>query len=139
MTADVESGGAPAPAPGEAEVLPGEADAWRAVLAAWEDESSHRAYLASFTDLDGLAAAGRRYRDVLAERPGDVVALRWRDEVVKRATVAGLAALPRSRLPGDGLPRGLKIGIAVAAVAAMLGGFAVYVVRALDLFSRGRP
>ncbi len=70
--------------------------AWRAVRARWDDDEAHRAYLASFADLDGLAEAGRRYREALAERPGDPVALRWRDEVIRRATASGLAALPRT-------------------------------------------
>ena len=56
----------------------------------------HRAYLRRFTDLEGFAVAGGRYRAVLAERPGDAVALRMRDELVKRATVYGLATLPRT-------------------------------------------
>lgn len=118
---------------------PGEAEAWQAVLAAWEDESCHRAYLALFTDLDGLAAAGRRYRAVLSDRPDDAVALRWRDEVVKRATVAGLAALPRSRPALGGIPRRLQLGLAAVALVAILGGFVAFIVRAFDLFSRGRP
>ena len=70
-------------------------DAWSAVLARWDDEEAHLAFLARFPDLEGLAGAGRRYREVLAERPGDPAALRWRDEILKRATVQGLMQLPR--------------------------------------------
>lgn len=130
MTADVDSGGAPVP--------PGDDDAWAQVLAGWDDDAAHRAFLARFTDLDGLAGAGARYRAVLAERPGDAVALRWRDEVVKRATAAGLAALPRTR-PLPAVPRTVKLGAAAAVFAVVLGAFAWFAVRAFDLFSRGRP
>ncbi|HET6921996.1 MAG TPA: hypothetical protein VFI16_02495 [Anaeromyxobacteraceae bacterium] len=74
-------------------------DAWAAVLARWDDEEAHRAFLARFADLEGLAGAGRRYRQALSERPGDPVALRWRDEILKRATVQGLMHLPRTSAP----------------------------------------
>lgn len=74
-------------------------EAWAAVLARWEDEESHHAFLARFGDLAGLAEAGRRYREVLAGKPGDAVALRWRDEIVRRATAQGLMQLPRTSPP----------------------------------------
>ncbi|HET8540499.1 MAG TPA: hypothetical protein VFL83_11565 [Anaeromyxobacter sp.] len=73
-----------------------EGAAWGEVLAGWDDEDRHRAYLERFQDLDGLASAGRRYRGVLAERPGDPIAARFRDEVVRRAVAQGLASLPRT-------------------------------------------
>src|SRR5512145_2382269 len=85
-----------------------EARAWAEVLAAWEDEAAHRAFLGRFQDLDGLARAGGRYRDALAERPDDAVARRWRDEVVKRATVAGLAAIPREAPAVPQVPRWVR-------------------------------
>lgn len=79
--------------------VPSEEEAWSQVLASWADEAAHRAYLARFTDLEGFAVAGGRYRDVLAERPQDAVALRMRDELVKKATIVGLATLPRTKPP----------------------------------------
>jgi hypothetical protein len=81
--------------------------AWAEVVLAWDDPASHRAYLDRFGDLEGLTRAGRRYRAVLAERPGEVTALRFRDEVVKRATVQGLAQLPRTAPPAP-MPRWVK-------------------------------
>ena len=114
--------GAPAPAGGEAE-------AWSEVLARWSDEGAHRRYLARFADLEGLALAGRRYREVLAARPGDPVAQRWRDEVVKRATVQGLAQLPRTPPPrqrGPGARRALLLAVVLASALA-----AAWVVREL--------
>jgi hypothetical protein len=91
MGRDVDSPGVPEGAP-----QAGEDAAWGEVASRWEDEEAHRAYLARSTDLDGLAEAGRRYRAALDARPGDPVAIRWRDEILRRATARALAALPRS-------------------------------------------
>jgi hypothetical protein len=85
-------------------------------------EEAHRAYLARFSDLEGLTQAGRRYRETLAERPGDPVALRFRDEVVARAAVQGIAQLPRTQPP-----RQLGRGARRALLAAMLLGAALAV------------
>lgn len=74
----------------------GEAAAWAEVEAAWTDEARHRDYLARFHDLEGLAAAGGRYRAALAAHPADPIAARFRDEVVRRAVAHGLASLPRA-------------------------------------------
>lgn len=100
----------------------GEAEAWEGLLVRWEDEEAHRAYLARFPDLEGLARAGVRYREVLLARPSDPVALRWRDEVVRRATVQGLAQIPRTSPP-----RQLGIGARRAILAALLLGAALAV------------
>jgi hypothetical protein len=100
----------------------GEAGAWDEVLARWEDDEVHRAYLARFSDLDGLAQAGRRYREKLAERPGDPVAIRFRDEVVKRAAIQGLARLPRTqppRKPGPGARRAILAALLLGAALAV--------------------
>lgn len=99
------------PAPG-----PGDDEDWAAVLAHWDDEEAHRAFLARFADLDGLAGAGRRYREALAQRPGDPVALRWRDEIVKRAMAQGLMRSPRPSPPRVS-PKLLRW----AALAGMIG------------------
>lgn len=84
-----------------------EPSAWAEVLARWTEPAAHRAYLAAYPDLDGLAQAGRRYRAVLAERPDDAVAAAMRDEIVKRATVVGLTLLPRTP-PPKALPGGWR-------------------------------
>jgi len=81
-----------------------EEEGWALVVSRWEDDEAHRAYLARFGDLDGLSLAGRRYREVLRERPEDGVALRWRDEILKRAAIQGLAQLPRTRPPRQASP-----------------------------------
>jgi hypothetical protein len=96
--------------------------AWARLVAAWGDESAHRAYVAGLADLDALAAAGRRYRAVLAERPGDVVALRALGDIVRRATAQGLASLPRTAPPRRLSPTARRLlavllGLAFAAIA----------------------
>lgn len=96
----------------------GEGEAWAEVLAAWDDEERHRAYLARFTDLDGLAVAGRRYREALLARPGDAIAARFRDEVVRRAVAQGLATLPRG-VPAVARARSAARLAAVALAAAL--------------------
>ncbi len=114
--------------PSAPENVPEEA-AWAELLRAWDDEACHRAYLARFSDLEGLAVAGRRYREVLAARPGDPVAARFRDEVVKRAMVQGLVSLPRTP-PRARLPRPLVKALVYTA-AAGLGAAAWYVISRL--------
>jgi hypothetical protein len=119
---------APPPEPDPAEEA--EAAAWAAVVAAWDDEEAHRAYLARPLDLDGLALAGRRYRAVLAERPGDAIATRCRDEVVQRAMVQGLASIPRSAPPRRVL-RWILIAIVGAGSAVLVGWAATTLFRLL--------
>ncbi len=104
-------------------VVAGEAEAWAEVLAGWRDEARHRAYLDRFTDLEGLAVAGRRYRDALLARPGDPVAARLRDEVIRRAMAQGLAALPRTA-PAVARPR-TALRVAAFAIAASLAAAAL--------------
>jgi hypothetical protein len=102
---------------------PADADAaWAQVLARWDDEAAHRAFLDGARDLDGLAVVGRRYKAALDAAPGDQVALRWRDEVVRRATVIAFAALPRTRPPSAswrGARAALLAAFSAAAVAAI--------------------
>lgn len=100
-----------------------EEDAWALVVSRWEDDEGHRAYLARFADLDGLSLAGRRYREALRERPEDAVALRWRDEILKRAAVMGLAQLPRTRPPRQAPPglRRLLVAALVVLALALVG------------------
>jgi hypothetical protein len=108
---------------------PADADAaWADVLARWGDDAAHRAYLDRCRDLEGLAGAGGRYREVLDARPGDPVALRWRDEVVKRATALALAQLPRTKPPRR-WPRGMRVALLAVVGAASVGGVAWFFLR----------
>jgi hypothetical protein len=102
-----------------------EGQAWAEVLARWEEEPAHRAFLDRCRDLEALARAGARYREVLAARPDDAVAQRWREEVLRRATAAGLAALPRGdavvpRVPAWVRPVFLAVLAAITLAAAWL-------------------
>jgi hypothetical protein len=118
MDREEASPGAPGGAP------PDEAEAaWGAVTSRWEDEAAHRAYLARFADLAGLAEAGRRYRAVLEARPGDPVAARWRDEILKRAAARALAGLPRVSAED---PRARWVRYAGFALAGALLGAAAW-------------
>lgn len=110
------------------ETRPGEEAAWAEVQARWQDETAHREYLGRLWDLEGLAEAGRRYRAALQARPDDPVALRWRDEVVRRATALALAQLPRTRPPRQ-LPPGLRRALLAAAVMASAGMVAWVITR----------
>jgi hypothetical protein len=114
------------PPPGEPSAEAGartsdEPAAWAEVEARWGEPAAHQAYLARFPDLDGLTTAGRRYREVLAARPQDPQALAMKAEVVKRATVVGLASLPRTAPPvTDGPWRRRAIRLAASAGASAL-------------------
>jgi hypothetical protein len=127
----------PVPVP-EPEEAVADAAAWAEVLAGWSDEARHRAYLARFHDLDGLATAGRRYRDFLAARPGDPIAARFRDEVLRRAVAHGLASLPRE---APEHPRG-KLAVRVAAgvvIGGLLLAAVVMVARLVPFLSGAHP
>jgi hypothetical protein len=94
--------------------------AWADLAARWDDEAAHRALIDRFGDLEALAEVGRRYKEALDARPGDAMALRGRDEVLKRATALALAQLPRTAPPRE-TPRGLELAVVFLAGA---GGIA---------------
>jgi hypothetical protein len=103
---------------------PGAAEeaAWGALRARWGEEEAHRAFLSGVNDLEGLARAGARYREVLASSPGDPAAQRGRDEVLRKAAVLGLAAVPRTPPPRPVSPWvkwGLVAGLAVLLLGAL--------------------
>ncbi len=117
-----------APEPGEIPAA-GEEAAWAELVARWDDPLAHRAFLDRCHDLGALSRAGARYRAVLARRPGDPAAAAGRDEVVRRATVLGLASLPRTAAPVPAAPwvrPVVYVGVAVtllALAAAVVVGF----------------
>ncbi len=113
--------------------------AWQEVLGRWSDDGVHDAFLARFADLDGLARAGRLYRDFLAARPGDVVAVRWRDEILKRAASQGLAGLPRTPPADRRLPpwlRSLLVAMGMAVLAGLLLALGSQIVEAIRAVRR---
>ena len=81
-----------------------EEEAWAELRTRWDDPLAHRAFLSRFGDLEALARAGARYRAVLATTPDDPVAAAGRDEVLRKATILGLAALPRTAPPSRDSP-----------------------------------
>ncbi len=116
--------------------LEGEPEAWSRVEAAWGDEAVHRAYLARFAGLEGLAVAGGRYRAALEARPGDPLAARFREEVVKRATVQGFAMLPKAA-PRPASPLRRRLALAAVLVSGALTAWAA--VRLVTLLAGGAP
>ena len=102
---------------------PAEEAAWAEVRARWADPLSHRAYLARFADLAGLARAGARYRAALQAAPDDPVAAAGRDEVLRKATLLGLAAIPRTVPPAPTSPW-VKRGVVTALVVLGVGAAA---------------
>ncbi|MEY2668658.1 MAG: hypothetical protein RJA59_1296, partial [Pseudomonadota bacterium] len=86
----------------------------------------HREVLVRFGDLEALARAGARYREVLSARPDDAMAAAGRDEVLRKATVLGLAAVPRTVPPAPMSPW-VKRGLVAILVVLGLGtaGWAV--------------
>jgi len=100
--------------------------AWAEVRACWSDEAAHSGFLDRYPDLEGLAEAGRRYKAILDAAPDDAIAARWRDEIVKRATVVALAQLPRTKPPRNvspGLRRFLLLALAGGTVSAVVWAF----------------
>lgn len=114
-----------------------EDEAWAAVTARWQEEDAHRAYLAAHADLDGLAEAGRRYRAALERDPADAVALRWRDEVVRRATAIALAQLPRTKPAPE--RTGMRRGVVAALALMIVGGLAYAALRLAALSTGAAP
>jgi hypothetical protein len=80
------------------EHLPSEALAteWRALGGQWEDWDAHERVLMLALGRGELAMAGRLYRIRLAQAPGDALAQRGRDEVVRRATSASTVGLEQA-------------------------------------------
>jgi hypothetical protein len=96
--------------------------AWAGLRARWDEPAAHRAFLAGCADLEALARAGARYRTMLQERPDDAIAAAGRDEVLRKATVLGLAAVPRTAPPAPVSPwvrRSLLFALAVLLVGAV--------------------
>ena len=101
--------------------------AWAKLTGRWDDLAAHRELLSACADLDALAEVGRRYRAVLEARPADPMAQQMKAEILKRATIIGLAQLPRTRPPAPRsgvVPRRLLLGgvlVLASALSWMLG------------------
>ena len=118
---------------------PADEAAWDAVRARWGDPLAHRAYLDGCLDLAALARAGARYREALAAEPGDAVAAAGRDEVVRRASIVGLASVPRARPASRWLTGGEPSWVKWALLALVAGPLLLAALRLLGRFPGGRP
>ncbi|MGC3999785.1 MAG: hypothetical protein QM767_21010 [Anaeromyxobacter sp.] len=125
----------PAPAVHAPAPSPEDDAAWAEVLARWDDPAAHAGYLARCTSLESLARAGGHYREVLKTRPDDAVARKQREDIVKRATIVGLAALPRT-VPQE-KPAWFRHLIRAAAVG--FGSMAAWAVYKLAVALLGGP
>ncbi len=114
----------------------GEEAAWAELCARWADPLAHRAFLARFVDLEGLARAGARYRAVLETTPDDPIAAAGRDEVLRKATLLGLAAIPRT-VPPSPISPWVKRGVVTALVILAIG-VAAWVVLSMLRAGAGR-
>jgi len=105
---------------------------WEELRARWDDEDAHRAFVVKCAELgfDGLSEAGRRYRTALEGRPGDPAALRWRDEVLRRATALAFAQLPRTVPSRLAAAPGLRRLVVAVLVLAMMAAVAFVLLRA---------
>lgn len=93
---------------------------WTSLESRWDDPDAHRRLLDRAAALDDLAALGRRYKERLDAHPGDAMAARARDELLKRATARLLVAPSRpaaSRVSGK--------NVLVAAALLTLAGLLV--------------
>ncbi|AFE07449.1 hypothetical protein COCOR_07298 [Corallococcus coralloides DSM 2259] len=99
------------------EVLAGE---WRELLETWHDWDAHDRLLSQGMVRGEMAMVGRLYRMRLARAPNDAQALRGRDEVVRRVTMATTLA---SDGPSPALGRKVKtvvMGVVLVVSLVML-------------------
>ncbi len=99
----------------------GEDSAWAGLRARWGEEQAHRALLSAVNDLPGLARLGARYREALERDPDDAAARRGRDEVLRKATVLGMASLPRTAPPPRPSPWVKRALLALLAALSLSG------------------
>ncbi|ATB50754.1 hypothetical protein [Corallococcus macrosporus] len=121
--------------------LPGEpplsdvlADAWRKLAARWEDWDAHDRLMTLAVGRGELAMVGRLYRVRLARAPGDTVAQRGRDEVVRRATLGVPSSLEPVGAHGP-LDRMKKVALGVGFIVVLV--LAVLVFQHLRSLSAG--
>ncbi|RKG62093.1 hypothetical protein D7X30_01840 [Corallococcus sp. AB011P] len=84
------------------------AQEWRELLGAWHDWDAHDRLLSQAMMRGEMAMVGRLYRMRLARAPNDAQALRGRDEVVRRVTMATTLA---SDGPSPALGRKVKTAV----------------------------
>lgn len=96
---------------------------WARLCERWSEAAGHDQFLRECMSRGELAPAGRLYRIRLAHVPGDALAQRGRDEVVRLAmSVATLSAPAGGRSPSA--TTGWKVGLGVLLAAVTIAAFA---------------
>ncbi len=99
---------------------------WAALEARWDDPDAHRRILDRAEAAGDVASLGRRYKERLDRAPGDAIAVRARDELLKRATVRLMVARPPA-------PKGGVTAKNVVAATVLLTGLGLLVILLLQL------
>jgi hypothetical protein len=103
---------------------------WVQLLSNWNVAAAHDAFVAKAAFQNELASVGRLYRLRLATAPGDPVAQRGRDEVLRLAAAPTLV-VPRT-YPSEAPPRRWPIWLALAAGVVVLVSAVVFMLRLLN-------
>ncbi len=116
--------GGPEPRPSTAEAagatLPPEVEAgWTALLARWQEASAHAQFVALAGARGVLAEVGRRYRARVES--GDAMAVKGRDEVIRKAIELAQMATPAEERAsrGAGATLFITVGLLVVAIAIL--------------------
>src|SRR5690349_15643527 len=92
--------------------------AWQRVLAEWDDERAHRAFLTLASAAGRLAEAGRRYRELAERDPAKAASAQAQIDRITGLALQGLASLKTD--PAPQRRKYLVIGIAFAVMSAMV-------------------
>jgi len=97
---------------------------WTRLEHDWNDPQAHESFIAACSQSGALNEAARRYRVRAAERPGDALAARFRDQVTRQLLAAANLPPPASRGPA-GSSQALKLAFAIVAFLVSVGLLAV--------------
>ena len=99
--------------PAEHRLRPGLDRAWRELVKRWEDPAAHDRLLARAQAEEALPQVARMYQIRLARNEADGMALRAREELVRRVTVSASASVkPQAPAPARGNRKLLWMGLA---------------------------
>lgn len=96
--------------------------AWRRVLAEWEDERAHEAFVMLAASADRLADAGRRYREIREEDASRAARADAQIERVLAVAMLRLEALKTERAPRSAKTKVflLALGMSGAMIASAI-------------------
>jgi hypothetical protein len=103
------------------------ADCWRACRERWHDPEAHEALLVAVALADRYAYAATRYRAVLREEPGDAIAGRRLQEVMRRAE-AGLLRTAAIRHAAEDKEPFRNVAVMLVLLVVLVGFGLVYAV-----------